>query len=128
MVISGSKGSSINIAQMSAFLGQQAVDGKRIPYGFNHRTLPHFAKYDDNLESRGFVKNCLYDGLNPFEFYFHAIGGREGLIDTAVKTSETGYLQRKLVKSMEDIHVAYDKTIRNGLNSIIQFNYGMSGI
>ena len=98
MVASGSKGSTINISQMISCLGQQNVDGKRIPYGFEDRTLPHFLKYDDSPESRGFVENSFIGGLTPQDFFFHAMGGREGLIDTAVKTSETGYIQRKLIK------------------------------
>ena len=102
MVNAGSKGNNINIAQMISCLGQQNVDGKRIPYGFSNRTLPHFTKYDDSPESRGFVENSFIEGLNPFELYFHAMGGRVGLIDTAVKTSQTGYIQRRLIKGLED--------------------------
>ena len=98
MVSSGSKGKSINIAQMVACLGQQNVDGKRIPNGYNERSLPHFTKYNVSPEARGFVENSFIQGLTPQEFFFHAMGGREGLIDTAVKTSETGYIQRKLIK------------------------------
>ena len=98
MVSSGSKGKPINIAQMVACLGQQNVDGKRIPNGYNNRALPHFTKYNVSPEARGFVENSFINGLSPQEFFFHAMGGREGLIDTAVKTSETGYIQRKLIK------------------------------
>ena len=87
MVNSGSKGKITNIAQMIACLGQQNVDGKRIPYGFKDRTLPHYYKYDDSSEARGFVQNSFISGQTPQEFFFHAMGGREGLIDTAVKTS-----------------------------------------
>ena len=101
MVTTGSKGSFINISQMIACVGQQNVEGKRIPYGFLNRTLPHFTKDDYGPESRGFVENSYLRGLTPQEFFFHAMGGREGLIDTAVKTAETGYIQRRLVKSME---------------------------
>lgn len=127
MVKSGSKGSSVNISQMIACLGQQAVDGKRVPYGFKDRTLPHYCKYDDGPEARGFVESSFMKGLTPQEFFFHAMGGREGLIDTAVKTSETGYIQRKLVKAMEDLKVNYDNTIRNAAGGIIQFIYGEDG-
>ncbi|KAF3507821.1 hypothetical protein F2Q69_00008988 [Brassica cretica] len=105
MVTAGSKGSFINISQMTACVGQQNVEGKRIPFGFDGRTLPHFTKDDYGPESRGFVENSYLRGLTPQEFFFHAMGGREGLIDTAVKTSETGYIQRRLVKAMEDIMV-----------------------
>jgi DNA-directed RNA polymerase II subunit RPB1 len=127
MVSAGSKGKSINIAQMVACLGQQNVDGKRIPNGFNDRTLPHFSKYDISPESKGFVENSFIKGLNPQEFFFHAMGGREGLIDTAVKTSETGYIQRKLIKAMEDLKTFYDLSVRNAGGGIVQFLYGEDG-
>ncbi len=128
MVNSGSKGKITNIAQMIACLGQQNVDGKRIPYGFKDRTLPHYYKYDDSSEARGFVQNSFISGQTPQEFFFHAMGGREGLIDTAVKTSETGYVQRKLVKAMEDLMVGYDYSVRSSSGSIIQFIYGNDGM
>ena len=128
IVNSGSKGSQLNIGQMIACVGQQAIDGKRIPYGYTDRTLPHFHKYDDGSAARGFVENSFVQGLTPTEFYFHAMGGREGLIDTAVKTSETGYIQRKLVKGMEDLKIHFDYTVRNSNNGIIQFLYGEDGI
>jgi len=128
MVESGSKGSNLNIVQMVGMLGQQLVSGKRIQYTLQDRTLPHFPRFDDGFESRGFVENSFISGLRPAEFFFHAMGGREGLIDTAVKTSDSGYIQRKLVKSMEDLHVEYDGTVRNVNNSIIQFHYGGDGI
>ena len=128
MINSGSKGNDLNIAQMVACLGQQNVDGKRIPYGFTDRTLPHYYKYDDSAEARGFVENSFISGQTPQEFYFHAMGGREGLIDTAVKTSETGYIQRKLVKAMEDLMVHYDYSVRSSSGAIVQFIYGNDGM
>ena len=128
MVNAGSKGSNINIAQMISCLGQQAVDGKRIPYGFEDRTLPHYCKYDDSPEARGFVESSFIQGLTPEETYFHAMGGRTGLIDTAVKTSQTGYIQRRLIKGLEDLNVKYDMTVRNNKNKIIQFCYGDDNI
>ncbi|KAK9713060.1 hypothetical protein RND81_06G000500 [Saponaria officinalis] len=128
MVTAGSKGSFINISQMTACVGQQNVEGKRIPFHFISRTLPHFTKDDYGPESRGFVENSYLRGLTPQEFFFHAMGGREGLIDTAVKTSETGYIQRRLVKAMEDIMVKYDGTVRNSLGDVIQFLYGEDGM
>ncbi|KAL1406297.1 DNA-directed RNA polymerase II core subunit rpo21 [Vanrija albida] len=128
MVVSGAKGSFINISQMSGCVGQQIVEGKRIPFGFRHRTLPHFSKDDYGPESRGFVENSYLRGLTPQEFFFHAMGGREGLIDTAVKTAETGYIQRRLVKAMEDLKVGYDGTVRNSSGDIIQFLYGEDGM
>jgi DNA-directed RNA polymerase beta' subunit len=124
MFNAGSKGSKINIQQMTACLGQQNIDGKRIPYGFEHRTLPHYTKYDDSAIARGFVESSYINGLSPQELFFHAMGGRIGLIDTAVKTSTTGYIQRRLIKGLEDLMVNYDMTIRNNKNKIVQFSYG----
>ena len=128
MVDSGSKGSAQNITQMVGLLAQQLIEGKRVQYTLQDRTLPHFARYDDGVESRGFVEHSFVDGLMPAEFFFHAQAGREGLIDTAVKTSDTGYIQRRLMKTMEDQHVEYDGTVRNVSGSIIQFKYGDDGV
>jgi DNA-directed RNA polymerase II subunit RPB1 len=128
MVKAGSKGSDLNISFMISCLGQQNVDGKRIPYGFEHRTLPHFTKYDDSPSARGFVESSYINGLTPQELFMHAMGGRVGLIDTAVKTSTTGYIQRRLIKGLEDLMVNYDMTIRTNKNKIVQFQYGDDGI
>jgi DNA-directed RNA polymerase II subunit RPB1 len=128
MVLAGSKGSYLNISQIIACVGQQNVEGKRIPYGFRNRTLPHFTQDDDGPESRGFVANSYLKGLTPQEYYFHTMGGREGLIDTAVKTAETGYIQRRLIKAMEDIMVKYDGTVRDAEGNILQFLYGEDGM
>ena len=128
MINSKSKGNPINVSQMMGSVGQQSVEGKRIMYGFDNRTLPHFTKYDDGPESRGFVENSFIKGLTAQEFFFHAMGGREGLIDTAVKTSETGYIQRKLIKAMEDAKVNFDMTVRNASGNIVQFMYGEDSI
>ena len=128
MVTAGSKGSFINISQIIACVGQQNVEGKRIPYGFKHRTLPHFTKDDLGPESRGFVENSYLRGLSPQEFFFHAMGGREGLIDTACKTAETGYIQRRLVKAMETVMARYDGTLRTSGGNIVQFLYGEDGM
>lgn len=128
MVNAGSKGSELNISQMISCLGQQNVDGKRIPYGFENRTLPHFNKFDDSPAARGFVENSFISGLSPTELFFHAMGGRVGLIDTAVKTSQTGYIQRRLIKGLEDLKTEYDMTVRNNKGKIIQFAYGDDGI
>ena len=128
MFNAGSKGTEINIQQMTACLGQQNVDGKRIPYGFEHRTLPHYHKYDDSPAARGFVESSYINGLSPQELFFHAMGGRIGLIDTAVKTSTTGYIQRRLIKGLEDLMVNYDMTIRTNKSKIVQFSYGDDNI
>ena len=129
-VVAGSKGSSINISQMSVCVGQQSVEGRRIPFGFKHRTLqvPDFTKGDFSPESRGFVKNSYLRGLTPQEYFFHAMAGREGLIDTAVKAAETGYIQRRLVKAPEDVMVCYDGTVRNSLGDLVQWIYDEDGM
>mmetsp|Transcript_13610 Transcript_13610/g.31700 ORF Transcript_13610/g.31700 Transcript_13610/m.31700 type:complete len:998 (-) Transcript_13610:10-3003(-) len=128
MVDCGSKGSFINISQIIACVGQQNVEGKRIPMGFNKRSLPHFSKDNYGPETRGFVQNSYISGLRPDEFFFHSMGGREGLIDTAIKTSETGYIQRRLSKAMENVMVEYDFTVRNCEGNIIEFFYGEDGM
>jgi len=128
MVNAGSKGSDLNISFMISCLGQQNVDGKRIPYGFENRTLPHFTKFDDSPSARGFVESSYINGLSPQEVFFHAMGGRIGLIDTAVKTSSTGYIQRRLIKGLEDLMVSYDMTVRTNKNKIVQFAYGDDNI
>ncbi len=128
MVNSGSKGNTTNVAQMIACLGQQAIEGKRIQYGFTDRTLPHYKKYDDGAEARGFIESSFIRGLTPQEFFFHAMSGREGLIDTAVKTAETGYIQRQLIKAMEDLVVQHDGTVRDANMNLMQFHYGEDGI
>lgn len=127
-VMAGSKGSFYNISQIIGCVGQQNVQGARIKYGFDRRTLPHFAKDDLGMESRGFVENSYLRGLSPEEFFFHAMGGREGCIDTAVKTSETGYIQRRLVKAMESVMAKYDSTLRNSRGCVMAFLYGEDGM
>ena len=124
MVLAGSKGNAINMTQITACVGQQNVEGKRIPFGFQNRTLPHFKPFDHSPAARGFVESSYRKGLGPAEFFCHAMGGREGLIDTAVKTAETGYIQRRLVKALEDVVAAYDGTVRNSRGDIAQFLYG----
>ena len=142
MVLSGSKGSYVNIAQITGIIGQQNVDGKRIPKNFGNRTLPHYYSNDENylktnidsslenklleqlFESRGFVTTSYIKGLNPKQLFFHAAGGREGVIDTAIKTAKSGYIQRKLVKKMEDLKISYSGYVTNAKDNIIQFNYG----
>ena len=127
-VLCGSKGSELNISQIIACVGQQQVQGKRVKYGFNNRTLPHFSKDDLGMESRGFVENSFLKGLTPQEFFFHAMGGREGVIDTAVKTADVGYIQRRLVKAMETVMARYDTTLRNARGCVMQFLYGEDGL
>ena len=121
MVTAGSKGSLINIAQITACIGQLNVEGRRIKKDYGDRTLPHFELHDNSPESRGFVENSFCRGLEPHEYYFQCMAGREGLIDTAVKTAETGYIQRRLIKAMESVMVQYDGTVRNTQGQIIEF-------
>lgn len=124
MALSGSKGSTLNIAQMMACVGQQTVCGKRIPNAYVARSLPHFQRYSKHPAARGFVANSFFSGLTPTEFFFHTMAGREGLVDTAVKTAETGYIYRRLMKAMEDLSLKYDMTVRNSKNDIVQLRYG----
>ncbi|GMH41051.1 hypothetical protein BSKO_08961 [Bryopsis sp. KO-2023] len=124
MSLCGSKGSPINIAQMVACVGQQSVNGARCFNGFPDRTLPHFPKGDKTPQGKGFVANSFYSGLTPTEFFFHTMAGREGLVDTAVKTAETGYMSRRLMKALEDLYVHYDYSVRDASSGIVQFTYG----
>ncbi|KAJ2401988.1 DNA-directed RNA polymerase III subunit C1 (rpo31) [Coemansia sp. RSA 2559] len=124
MATCGSKGSDINVCQMVACVGQQIVSNNRIVDGFTDRTLPHFLKKSRTPVAKGFVANSFYSGLYPTEFFFHAASGREGLVDAAVKTAETGYMQRRLVKAFEDLRVHYDSSVRNSAGIMVQFEYG----
>ncbi|GAV71386.1 RNA_pol_Rpb1_2 domain-containing protein/RNA_pol_Rpb1_3 domain-containing protein/RNA_pol_Rpb1_1 domain-containing protein/RNA_pol_Rpb1_5 domain-containing protein/RNA_pol_Rpb1_4 domain-containing protein, partial [Cephalotus follicularis] len=124
----GSKGSSINICQMVACVGQQSVGGRRAPNGFIDRSLPHFHRNSKTPAANGFVANSFYSGLTATEFFFHTMGGREGLVDTAVKTADTGYMSRKLMKALEDLSIHYDDTVRNASGCIVQFLYGDDGM
>ncbi|UCH57740.1 MAG: DNA-directed RNA polymerase subunit A' [Candidatus Bathyarchaeota archaeon] len=128
MTRSGARGSSLNIGQMMGSVGQQAIRGKRIMRGYMNRTLPHFNKHDPTPEARGFVYNCYRDGLNPIEFFFHSMGGREGLVDTAVRTQQSGYMQRRLINALEHLRVEYDGTVRDSSGDIVQFTYGEDGV
>lgn len=128
MATCGSKGSTLNVSQMVAVVGQQIISGNRVPDGFQDRSLPHFPKNSKTPQSKGFVRNSFFSGLSPPEFLFHAISGREGLVDTAVKTAETGYMSRRLMKSLEDLSCQYDNTVRTSSNGIVQFTYGGDGL
>ncbi|MDG6928704.1 MAG: DNA-directed RNA polymerase subunit A' [Nitrososphaerota archaeon] len=128
MAKTGARGSSLNLGQMMATVGQQSVRGKRINRGYYHRALPHYREREKNPDAYGFVKSNYRDGLSPIEFFFHAMGGREGLVDTAVRTQQSGYMQRRLVNAMEHIRVEYDLTARDPQGAIIQFLYGEDGV
>lgn len=124
----GSKGSKINVSQMIACVGQQIISGHRIPNGMICRTLPHFPLHSLYPDAKGFVINSFFSGMSGYEFFFHAVSGREGLVDTAVKTAETGYMQRRLMKALEDLSVKYDYTVRNSSEDLVQFKFGEDGV
>jgi len=128
MAVSGARGSMLNLTQMSTCVGQQSVRGERITRGYDERTLPHFKKGDLGAAAKGFIKSSYKTGLSPTEFFFHAIGGREGLVDTAVRTSQSGYLQRRLINALQDLEVKYDGTVRDTRGLVVQFKYGEDGI
>ncbi len=128
MARSGARGSMLNLSQMAGCIGQQAVRGERLSRGYWKRTLPHFQKGDLGAQAKGFVINSYKSGLSPTEFFFHSMGGREGLVDTAVRTSRSGYMQRRLINALEDLKLKSDGTVRNTADSVIQFKYGDDGV
>ncbi|KAF7819002.1 DNA-directed RNA polymerase I subunit 1 [Senna tora] len=128
MTTSGAKGSMVNFQQISSHLGQQELEGKRVPRMVSGKTLPCFTPWDCSPRAGGFIIDRFLTGLRPQEFYFHCMAGREGLVDTAVKTSRSGYLQRCLIKNLECLKVCYDHTVRDADGSIIQFCYGEDGV
>ncbi len=128
MTRTGARGSSLNIGQIAACVGQQSVRGKRILRGYAGRALPHFVEGDPSPRARGFVYNSYQSGLDAIEFFFHAMGGREGLVDTAVRTQQSGYMQRRLINALEHIRLEYDETVRDSAGDIIQFRYGEDGV
>jgi DNA-directed RNA polymerase subunit A' len=128
MTRTGARGSSLNIGQMAACVGQQSVRGKRIMRGYAGRALPHFTADDSRPRARGFVYSSYQTGLDAIEFFFHAMGGREGLVDTAVRTQQSGYMQRRLINALEHIRLEYDGTVRDSAGDIIQFMYGEDGV
>jgi DNA-directed RNA polymerase subunit A' len=128
MTKTGARGSMLNIAQMVATVGQQSIRGQRIRRGYRDRALSFFERGDAGAEARGFVYASYQDGLTPVEFFFHSMGGREGLVDTAVRTQQSGYMQRRLINALEHIRVEYDGTVRDSRGDIIQFRYGEDGV
>jgi len=127
MAVTGARGSLLNLTQMSACVGQQAVRGERIARGYVGKTLPHFKAGDKSAMAKGFVKASYKKGLNPLEYFFHSMGGREGLVDTAVRTSQSGYMQRRLVNALQDLKVEYDYTVRDTRGVIVEFKHGEDG-
>ncbi|CAK7342498.1 unnamed protein product [Dovyalis caffra] len=128
MTTSGAKGSKVNFQQISSFLGQQELEGKRVPRMVSGKTLPCFHPWDWAARAGGYIIDRFLTGLRPQEYYFHCMAGREGLVDTAVKTSRSGYLQRCLIKNLECLRISYDHTVRDADGSIVQFYYGEDGV
>lgn len=126
-VRSGSKGNPTNLNQIMGTIGQQSVDGRRVNFGWNGRTLPHFTKWDNSLASRGFCYSSYMNGMRPHEFFYASMASRVSKINSNIRTAETGYIQRRLVKALEDIRVCYDDTVRDAANNIVQYVYGMDG-
>jgi DNA-directed RNA polymerase beta' subunit len=127
MADSGARGSMLNLTQMAGCVGQQAVRGERINRGYENRTLSHFKEGDLSADARGFVRHSYREGLDPREFFFHAMGGREGLVDTAVRTSKSGYLQRRLINALSELEAQYDGTVRDTSDGVVQFEFGEDG-
>ena len=128
MANSGAKGNVLNLAQMAACVGQQSKRGRRIENGFNGRTLSIFEKGELSPRAKGFVKRGFKEGLEPHEFFMHAMTGRDSLMDTALRTPKSGYLYRRLSSALQDVKVEYDNTVRDGKSNIIQFDYGEDGL
>eukprot|EP00512_Aurantiochytrium_limacinum_P000745 CAMPEP_0171488598 /NCGR_PEP_ID=MMETSP0958-20121227/2288_1 /TAXON_ID=87120 /ORGANISM="Aurantiochytrium limacinum, Strain ATCCMYA-1381" /LENGTH=1959 /DNA_ID=CAMNT_0012021713 /DNA_START=133 /DNA_END=6012 /DNA_ORIENTATION=- len=128
MVFTGAKGSLVNHSQVSCALGQQALEGRRVPRTIAGKSLPCFSAFDPTPRAGGYVSDRFLTGVRPQEYYFHCMAGREGLIDTAVKTARSGYLQRCLVKHLENLSVSYDRTVRQDDGGVIQFTYGGDGL
>jgi DNA-directed RNA polymerase subunit A' len=128
MATTGARGSALNVGQMAGALGQQSRRGDRMNTGFNNRSLTHYKENDSNPDAHGFVKSNYRTGLTTLEFFFHAMGGREGLVDTAVRTQQSGYMQRRLINALEHIRLEYDGTVRDPHGHIVQFLYGEDGI
>jgi DNA-directed RNA polymerase subunit A' len=127
MISSGAGGNILNITQMACCVGQQALWAKRIGIGYTNRTLSFFKEGDLSPRARGFIYNSFLSGLEPYEFFFGAITGRDSLMDTALRTPKSGYLYRRLANALQDIRVEYDGTVRDGSGSVLQFKYGNDG-
>ncbi|KAJ3414278.1 hypothetical protein HDV05_006807 [Chytridiales sp. JEL 0842] len=128
MTVSGAKGSGVNVSQISCLLGQQELEGRRVPTMVSGKTLPSFPAFDSSARAGGYITGRFLTGIKPQEYFFHCMAGREGLIDTAVKTSRSGYLQRCLIKHLEGLKVQYDHTVRDSDGSVLQFFYGEDGL
>ena len=128
MARSGARGNFLNLAQMAAMVGQQAMGESRINIGYKKRTLSLYKKGELSPESKGFIKDGYKQGLTPSEFFFHSITGRDSLMDTALRTPKSGYLYRRLANALQDMRIEYDNTVRDASGKIIQFNFGDDGL
>ncbi len=128
MARTGARASMLNLAQITACVGQQSVRGGRITRGYLARPLPHFRKHELGARAKGFVHSSYKEGLDPVEFFFHAMGGREGLVDTAIRTAQSGYMQRRLVNALEDLNVRSDGLVTDNKGQVIQSVFGEEGI
>ncbi|CAL8301311.1 unnamed protein product [Arctogadus glacialis] len=128
MVQSGAKGSSVNTMQISCLLGQIELEGRRPPLMPSGKSLPCYQPYEPSPAAGGFISGRFLTGIRPQEFFYHCMAGREGLVDTAVKTSRSGYLQRCIIKHLEGLVVQYDLTVRDSDGSVVQFLYGEDGL
>ena len=128
MAKTGARANMLDLTQITACIGPQAVRGRRLHRGYSNRSLSHFQPNDVGARARGFVKGSYKDGLDPLEFFFHAMSGREGLVDTAIRTAQSGYMQRRLINALQDLRVEYDGTVRDTRGVIVQFHYGEDGV
>ena len=128
MARTGARASMLNLTQITACVGQQAVRGGRIERGYLNRTLPHFKKGELGAKAKGFVHSSYKSGLDPIEFFFHAMGGREGLVDTAIRTAQSGYMQRRLVNALQDLQVKSSGLVTDNQGNVIQTMFGEDGV
>jgi len=128
MITAKARGSMLNVTQIACSVGQQVLNGRRIDFGYTQRTLPFFKRGDLSPKARGFIESSFLSGMEPTEFFFGAMTGRDGLMDTALRTPKSGYLYRRLANALQDLIVAYDGTVRDASNKIVQFSYGLDGL
>lgn len=128
MARTGARASMLNLTQITSCVGQQSVRGGRIHRGYIDRTLPHFRKNELGAKAKGFVHSSYKKGLDPIEFFFHAMGGREGLVDTAIRTAQSGYMQRRLVNALQDLQVKPSGLVTDNQGMVIQLMFGEDGV
>lgn len=128
MAKSGARGGTVQLSQIAGFVGQQTLQGDRIHRGYKDRTLSLYERGELSPEAHGFVKSSFREGLSPSEFYFLVMNGREGLMDTSLRTRKSGYMERRLVNALQDLVVEYDGTVRDNRNTIVQFQPGEDGV